>query len=157
MSRLDEIIMETTRTLMIIKPDAVENGLVGKIVLMVEERGFKILDVKMFSLSVSDASVFYNVHRNKPFFEPLVKYMSSGPVVVFLLEKEDAVRALRELVGQVDPVQSPEGTIRKLYGVDIQRNAVHAPDSVENAQREIGLIFGCSALPRGWVPPEGIE
>jgi nucleoside-diphosphate kinase len=134
--------METSKTLMIVKPDAVAGGLVGKIISMPEEKGFKILDVKMFRLSVSDASVFYNVHRGKPFFESLVQYMASGPVVAFLLEKEDAVAALRELVGDVDPAKSPEGSIRKRYGVDIQRNAVHAPDSIQNAQREIGLVFG---------------
>jgi len=137
---------------MIVKPDAVANGLVGKLISMAEEKGFSIRDVKMFRLSVSDASVFYNVHRGKPFFESLVKYMSSGPIVAFLLEKEDAVKALRELVGHVDPAESPEGTIRKLYGVDIQRNAVHAPDSIQNAQREIGLIFGRGSLTSGVFP-----
>ncbi|UCF77742.1 MAG: nucleoside-diphosphate kinase [Candidatus Eiseniibacteriota bacterium] len=140
--------MDTTKTLLIVKPDAVAGGLVGKIVAMAEERSFKILDVKMFSLSLSDASVFYNVHRDKPFFESLVKYMSSGPIAAFLLEKDDAVKAMRELVGLVDPAESAEGTIRKLYGVDIQHNAVHAPDSIENAQREIGLVFGRGALQR---------
>ncbi len=134
--------MNTARTMLIVKPDAVAEGLVGKIVSMAEEKRFSIRDVKLFRLTLSDASVFYNVHRGKPFFESLVKYMSSGPIIAFLLEKEDAVAALRELVGNVDPAESPEGTIRKLYGVDIQHNAVHAPDSIPNAQREIGLIFG---------------
>jgi nucleoside-diphosphate kinase len=138
--------MKTTRTMMIVKPDAVASGLVGKIISMAEEKSFSICDVKMFRLSVSDASVFYNVHKGKPFFESLVKYMSSGPIVAFLMDKEDAVPALRELVGHVDPAESPEGTIRKLYGVDIQHNAVHAPDSIPNAQREIGLVFGRGAV-----------
>ncbi len=129
---------------MIVKPDAVERGLVGKIISMAEAKGFRILDLKMLHLTLSNAQVLYRIHRDKPFFEPLTKYMASGPSVAVLLEKEDAVVRLRELVGQVDPAKSPEGSIRKLYGLDVQRNAVHAPDSIENAQREIGLIFGPS-------------
>lgn len=128
--------------MMIVKPDAVERGLVGKIISMAEAKGFKIVDLKMLRLTLSNAEVLYRVHQGKPFFNPLTKYMSSGPCVACLLEKDDAVKQLRELVGQVDPAASPEGTIRKLFGLDVQRNAVHAPDSVENAQREIGLIFG---------------
>lgn len=134
--------MEASKTMMIVKPDAVERGLVGKIVSMAEAKGFKILDLKMLHLTLSNAEVLYRVHKGKPFFEPLTKYMASGSCVAVLLEKNDAVSQLRELVGQVDPAKSPEGTIRKLYGLDVQRNAVHAPDSIENAQREIGLIFG---------------
>jgi len=134
--------METDRTMMIVKPDAVERGLVGKTIAMAEAKSFKILEVKMFRLTLSNAEVLYRVHKDKPFFEPLTKYMASGPCVAWLLERNDAVGQLRELVGQVDPAKSADGTIRKLYGLDVQRNAVHAPDSIENAQREIGLIFG---------------
>ena len=137
------------RTLMIIKPDAVEGGLVGKILAMAEEKVFKIVNLKMLHLSQSNAEVLYKVHTGKPFFDSLVRYMSSGPCVACLLEKPNAVSALRELVGDVDPAKSPEGTIRKLYGSDIQHNAVHAPDSTENAQREIGLVFGAKAFSTG--------
>jgi nucleoside-diphosphate kinase len=134
--------MEASKTMMIVKPDAVERGLVGKIISMAEAKGFKILDLKMLRLTLSNAEVLYRVHKDKPFFESLTRYMASGSCVAVLLEKNDAVSQLRELVGQVDPAKSPDGTIRKLYGLDVQRNAVHAPDSIENAQREIGLIFG---------------
>ena len=134
--------MDKDKTMMIVKPDAVERGLVGKIISMAEAKGFKILDLKMLRLTLSNAEVLYRVHKDKPFFESLTRYMASGSCVGVLLEKSDAVSQLRELVGQVDPAKSPEGTIRKLYGLDVQRNAVHAPDSIENAQREIGLIFG---------------
>jgi nucleoside-diphosphate kinase len=134
--------METDKTLLIVKPDAVERGLVGEIISMAEAKGFKIVDLKMLHLTLSNAEVLYRVHRDKPFFESLTKYMASGSCVACLLEKNDAVSQLRELVGHVDPATSPEGTIRKLFGLDVQRNAVHAADSIENAQREIGLMFG---------------
>ncbi|MBN1504834.1 MAG: nucleoside-diphosphate kinase [Candidatus Eisenbacteria bacterium] len=135
-----------SRTLIIVKPDAVERGLAGKIISMAEERGFRIVELKVLRLSPANAQVLYAVHREKPFFGPLTEYMASGPCVACLLEREDAVKAMRELVGQVDPAKSPEGTVRRLYGLDVQRNAVHAPDSVENAQREIGLVFGAAAV-----------
>ncbi|MFH0778980.1 MAG: nucleoside-diphosphate kinase [Candidatus Eisenbacteria bacterium] len=138
--------MNTSRTMMIIKPEAVQAGHVGRIIAMAEERGFKLIDLKMVHFTLSNAQVLYKVHKGKPFFEPLTEYMASGPCVACLLEKSDAVAALRELVGLVDPAKSPEGTIRKLFGIDVQRNAVHAPDSAENAQREMGLIFGPGAL-----------
>jgi nucleoside-diphosphate kinase len=138
--------MSASRTIMIVKPDAVERALVGKIIAAAEERGFKILELKVLRLSRADAEVLYNVHRDKPFFASLTEYMSSGPCVACLLEREEAVSAMRELVGQVDPAKSPEGTVRKLYGLDVQRNAVHAPDSEANAQREAGLIFGPRAF-----------
>jgi nucleoside-diphosphate kinase len=138
--------MATSRTMMIVKPDAVERGLAGKIISMAEDRGFKIVELKVLRLSLANAQVLYAVHREKPFFGPLTEYMSSGPCVACLLERDDAVKAMRELVGQVDPAKSAEGTVRKLYGLDVQRNAVHAPDSIENAQREIGLVFGPNAV-----------
>jgi nucleoside-diphosphate kinase len=131
---------------MIVKPDAVERGLTGKIISMAEDKGFKILELKVLRLSRANAEVLYTVHRGKPFFGPLTQYMASGPCVACLLERDDAVGAMRELVGQVDPAKSAEGTVRRLYGLDVQRNAVHAPDSAENAQREIGLIFGASSV-----------
>ncbi len=134
------------RTMMIVKPDAVERGLVGKIISMAEQKGFKILELKVLRLSRANAEVLYSVHRGKPFFASLTEYMSSGPCVACLLEREAAVSAMRELVGQVDPAKSPDGTVRKLYGLDVQRNAVHAPDSEENAQREAALVFGPKAL-----------
>jgi nucleoside-diphosphate kinase len=130
---------------MIVKPDAVERRLAGKIISMAEERGFRILELKVLRLTRANAEMLYTTHREKPFFGPLTEYMSSGPCVACLLERDDAVRAMRELVGQVDPAKSAEGTVRKLYGLDVQRNAVHAPDSAENAQRETGLIFGPNA------------
>ncbi len=134
------------RTMMIVKPDAFERGLTGKIISMAEEKGFKIVELKVLRLTLPNAQVLYAVHRDKPFFKSLTEYMASGPCVACLLERDDAVKAMREMVGQVDPAKSPEGTVRKLYGLDVQRNAVHAPDSVENAQREIGLVFGASAV-----------
>jgi len=134
------------RTMMIVKPDAVERGLAGKIIAMAEDKSFKIVELKVLRLTLANAQVLYAVHRGKPFFGPLTEYMSSGPCVACLLEREDAVKAMRELVGQVDPAKSAEGTVRRLYGLDVQRNAVHAPDSTENAQREIGLVFGANAV-----------
>lgn len=130
------------KTLFFIKPDAVKRNIVGKILKIVEEEGFKIVQLKMLRFSKKIASNFYVIHKRKPFFDELIKYITSSECVASVLGKENAVNELRKLVGETDPLKSPLGTIRRCYGTDIQRNAVHASDSVENARREISIIFG---------------
>ena len=130
------------RTLLFIKPDAVKEGKTGKIISMVEENGFCIRDIKMVWLSSEEAGDFYKIHKGKFFYDELVKYITSGPIIVLLLEKKDAVKSLRKLVGATDPSKAETGTIRRLYGKDVQKNAVHASDFPSNAKREIEFFFG---------------
>lgn len=130
------------KTLFFIKPDAVKRNIVGKILKIVEEEGFKIVQLKMLRFSKKTASNFYAIHKRKPFFDDLIKYITSSECAASVLGKENAVNELRKLVGETDPLKSPPGTIRRCYGTDIQRNAVHASDSVENAKIEISIIFG---------------
>ncbi len=128
-------------TLVIIKPDAVGSGLAGKIIAHLEAQGFVVRAVRMTRLSKSQAQAFYEVHRERPFFGSLMEYMTSGPCVPMVLERDDAVSHLRTVIGATDPAEAADGTIRKLYAESKERNAIHASDSPENALQEIGFFF----------------
>jgi nucleoside-diphosphate kinase len=136
------------RTLFIVKPDAVERNLIGKILAHVEERGFKIIEARLARLTREQCQEFYAEHAGRPFFGDLVGYMTSGPVMLTCLEREDAVPKLREVVGATDPAQAAPDTIRKLYGKSKQMNSVHASDSPASSEREVKLFFGVAALTR---------
>lgn len=129
------------RTLLIIKPDAVAAGKTGAILARVENEGFAIIGMERRRLSCVEAETFYAIHKGKPFFESLLGFMMSGPVVVCALEKEQAVSRLRTVVGVTDPSRAAEGTIRRLYGSNVQNNGVHASDSVENGVAEVRFFF----------------
>jgi nucleoside-diphosphate kinase len=133
--------MRAERTLAIIKPDAVEKGLIGKIIAHLEEAGFVLTDLQMTRLSESEASRFYEVHAERPFYDSLVAFMTSGRCVPMVLERKSAVSALRETIGATDPARAADGTIRRLYAESVERNAIHASDSPENAEREIEFFF----------------
>jgi len=134
------------KTLAIIKPDSVEKQVIGDIIQRIQNAGFKILGMKYTRLTESQAKAFYEVHKDKPFFESLVKYMTSGPVVPIALEKENAIEDFRKLIGSTDPAKAEDGTIRKLYGTNIERNAIHGSDSPENGEREVAFFFALSEL-----------
>ena len=134
------------RTFTIIKPDSVRKGNFGKIISRVEAEGFKILGLKKVSLSQKQAEGFYAVHRERPFFKDLVKYMTSGPVYVAALQRDNAVAQLRKVMGATDPAKADAGTIRKDFGESIEQNAIHGSDSDENAKIEIGFFFAESEL-----------
>ena len=129
------------QTLSIIKPDAVERNLEGEIKLIFQNNGFKIVKEKKLKIEKSEAESFYKVHETKPFFNELCQYLSSGAIVVMVLEKENAIKANRDLMGATDPSKAKEGTIRKLYGKSIDKNSVHGSDSPENAKIEIDFFF----------------
>ena len=139
--RLTPFKLSGMRTLLMIKPDAVEKKVVGKIISMVEERGFDIRDMRMKRFTRDEAEKFYEVHRGKPFFEELVQFITSGPVVGLCLEGEDIVNKVRNFIGATDPSKADPCTVRALYGTNISRNAVHASDSPENAERELKFFF----------------
>ena len=130
-----------TRTLAIIKPDAVASGHTGKIISRITNEGFSILGSKQIKMNLSQAEGFYEIHQGKPFFEELTQFMSSGTCVVLALEKENAVREWRNVIGATNPDEADEGTIRKLYAKDLGQNAVHGSDSAENGQKEIAYFF----------------
>jgi nucleoside-diphosphate kinase len=132
---------EMTRTLAIIKPDAVGSGKVGKILAHLEEAGFTVRAMRMTRLTQAQAGSFYEVHRQRPFFDSLVAFMTSGPCVPMVLEAEEAVPRLRETIGATDPAEAAPGTVRALYAENKERNGIHASDSGENAAREIGFFF----------------
>jgi len=134
------------RTLAIIKPDAVKKNLVGQIITRITEAGFKIKDIKMVRLTKDSAGGFYEVHKDKPFYNDLVEFMTSGPCVPIALEKENAVEDYRTLIGKTDPAEAAEGTIRKLYADSKSENAVHGSDSDENAAIEIAHFFSRKEL-----------
>ena len=134
------------RTLTIIKPDAVRKGNFGKIIDRLEREGFTILGLKKVSLSQKQAEGFYAVHRERPFYRDLVKYMISGSVYVAALERSNAVAHLRKVMGATDPKKADRGTIRAEYGQSIEQNAIHGSDSDENARVEIGFFFAESEL-----------
>ena len=135
------------RTFTIIKPDSVEKGNFGRIISRLEEEGFRILAVRKVHLSKVQAEAFYGVHRERPFFPDLVKYMTSGPVFVAALERDsDAVTHLRSVMGATDPAKAESGTIRKDFGDSIERNAIHGSDSPENAEIEINFFFAGADL-----------
>ena len=129
------------QTLSIIKPDAVERNLENEIKEMFKSNGFTILTEKKIQIEKSEAEKFYKVHETKPFYSDLCAYLSSGPIVVMVLEKDNAVLANRELMGATNPEDAEEGTIRKKYGISIDKNSVHGSDSVENANIEIDFFF----------------
>ena len=129
------------QTLSIIKPDAVERRLENEIKEMFKNNGFLILKEKKIQIEKSEAEKFYKVHETKPFYKDLCNYLSSGPIVAMVLEKENAVMRNRELMGATNPKEANEGTIRKKYGISIDKNSVHGSDSVENAKIEIDFFF----------------
>lgn len=133
--------MAIQQTLSIIKPDAVAAKNIGNIVAVLEKSGFKIKAQKMLSLTTKQAEGFYAEHRERPFFGGLVEFMTSGPVVVMVLEKENAVADYRKLMGATNPANAEEGTLRKMFASDIEKNAVHGSDSPESAQREVSYFF----------------
>lgn len=134
------------KTLAIIKPDAVSDGYIGEIISMITKTGFKVKALKMVHLTVDQAKSFYEVHKERAFYNDLVEYMTSGPCVPIALEKENAVEEYRKLIGATDPAQAAEGTVRKLYARNKQFNAVHGSDSDENAEKEIAFFFSKSEL-----------
>ena len=131
----------TEQTLSIIKPDAVERNLDNEIKEMFKNKGFSIVKEKKIQIEKPEAEKFYKVHETKPFYNDLCAYLSSGPIVVMVLEKENAVLANRELMGATNPTEAEDGTIRKKYGISIDKNSVHGSDSVENAKIEIDFFF----------------
>ena len=131
----------TEQTLSIIKPDAVERNLDTEIKKMFLDKGFKIVKEKKIQIEKSEAEKFYKVHETKPFYNDLCAYLSSGPIVVMVLEKENSVLANRDLMGATNPKDAKEGTIRKKYGISIDKNSVHGSDSKENALKEIDFFF----------------
>ncbi len=131
----------TEQTLSIIKPDAVERNLDNEIKEMFKNKGFSILKEKKIQIEKFEAEKFYKVHETKPFYNDLCAYLSSGPIVVMVIEKENAVLANRGLMGATNPTDAEEGTIRKKYGISIDKNSVHGSDSVENAKIEIDFFF----------------
>jgi nucleoside-diphosphate kinase len=133
--------MATERTLSIIKPDATERNITGKIITKLEDAGLRVIAQKRTWWKKKDAKEFYEVHKDRPFYKELVAYMTSGPIVIQVLEGEDAVAKNRQVMGATSPVDAEEGTIRKEFGVNIERNSVHGSDSVENAKKEIAMCF----------------
>lgn len=133
-------------TLAIIKPDAIASGKAGKVLAHLEATGFKVRAARLVRLSQPQAEAFYAVHRERPFFRPLVTFMTSGPCLPLALERDDAVARLREVIGATDPREAAPGTVRALYAESKERNAIHASDSSENAAREVGFFFSALDL-----------
>ena len=129
------------QTLSIIKPDAVERNLENKIKSFFEEKNLKIIKNKKVHITKEEAAEFYKVHQTKPFYQNLCNYLSSGPIVVMVLEGEGAIFKNRQIMGATDPLKAEKGTLRKMYGLSIDKNSVHGSDSVENAKTEIGFFF----------------
>ena len=133
--------MAVERTLTIVKPDAVSRGLAGSVIARIEQEGFRLAGLRMLHLSKRQAEGFYAVHRERPFFSSLTKFMTEGPVVVAVLERENAIARLREVMGATDPAKAAEGTIRKVWAESIERNIIHGSDAAETAKFEIGYFF----------------
>lgn len=138
--------MASNRTFTMIKPDAVENNSIGGILKMINDAGFKIVAMKYTKLTPEKAGAFYEVHKERPFYGELVSYMSSGPIVAAILEKNNAVEDFRKLIGATNPADAAEGTIRKVYAKSIQANAVHGSDSDENAKIEGNFHFAANEV-----------
>jgi nucleoside-diphosphate kinase len=138
--------MALERTFGIVKPDAVAKGAIGGIIDMIEKFGLKIIGLRMVRLSGPEAETFYAVHKERPFYRDLVKFMTSGPVVVLAIEGENAIARYREVMGPTDSRKAPEGTIRQKYGTDIEKNAVHGSDAADTAKIEIAFFFTGSSL-----------
>ena len=133
--------MSTERTFSIIKPDAVERNKIGEITAMLENAGLRVVASKRLKLDQAKASQFYEVHKERPFFQSLCDFMCSGPIVVQVLEGEDAVKRNREIMGATNPEEAAEGTIRKKYALSLEKNSIHGSDSLENAKIEISHFF----------------
>lgn len=129
------------RTLAIIKPDVVQRNLTGRLLARLEAAGFIVLGMKMVQLSKQDAERFYAVHRERPFFDSLTSYMASGPAVPLLLQREQAIQALRDLMGATNPAQAASDTLRREFGLDVEKNAIHGSDSAASAAQEIPFFF----------------
>ncbi len=138
--------MSQTQTLAIVKPDAFGSGKAGRILARLEESGFRIIASRVLHLRREQAEAFYAVHRERPFFPSLVAFMTSGPCMPLVLEREDAVAGLRETIGATDPAEAAPGTVRALFAESKERNAIHASDSPENARTEIGFFFASADL-----------
>jgi len=134
------------RTLAIVKPDGVERGVAGQVIARIENEGFRIVAMRLHRLSRSEAEGFYAVHKERPFFKDLVAFMTSGPVVLMCLERDNAIAHWRETMGATDPAKAAEGTIRKLYATNIEKNTVHGSDAPETAAFELGWFFRASEL-----------
>ncbi|MCP3979575.1 MAG: nucleoside-diphosphate kinase [bacterium] len=130
------------RTFAIVKPDAVEKNVIGRVLNRIEEEGFKVVAMRMVNLSRTDAEGFYAVHEERPFFNDLTQFMSSGPAVVMCLERDGAIAKWREVMGATNPEEAAEGTLRKQLGTNIERNATHGSDAPETAATEIAYFFG---------------
>jgi nucleoside-diphosphate kinase len=138
--------MSVERTFSIIKPDAVAAGNAGQILAMIQEAKFKVLAMRMTRLTEAQAREFYGVHSARPFFGGLVKFMTEGPIVVMALEREDAIKGLREVMGATNPANAAEGTVRKRFATDIERNCIHGSDAPETAEQELRFFFSTSDL-----------
>jgi nucleoside-diphosphate kinase len=139
--------MSVERTFSIIKPDAVAAGYTGEILAMLQKAGFTIRGMRMTRLSQDQAQAFYAVHKERPFFGGLVKFMTEGPIVVLALERENAVKELRDVMGATNPANAAEGTVRKRFATDIERNCIHGSDAAETAAEELRFFFTTSELP----------
>ena len=138
--------MSVERTFSIIKPDAVAAGHAGEILAAIQKAGFSLLALRLTRLTEAQARGFYAVHREKPFFAGLVKFMTEGPIMVMALEREDAIKGLREVMGATNPANAAEGTIRKRFATSIERNCIHGSDAPETAAVELGFFFSASEL-----------
>ena len=138
--------MSVERSFSIIKPDAVAAGQTGEILAMIQQAGFKILAMRMTRITEPQAQGFYAVHKERPFFSGLVKFMTEGPVVVMALEREDAIKKLREVMGATNPANAADGTIRKKFATNIERNCIHGSDAPETAEQELRFFFSTSDL-----------
>jgi nucleoside-diphosphate kinase len=138
--------MSVERTFSAIKPDAVAAGKAGEILAMVEQAGFKVLGLRMTRLTEAQARAFYAVHKERPFYNGLVKFMTEGPIIVMALEREGAIAKLREVMGATNPANAAEGTIRKRFATDIERNCIHGSDAPETAKTELQFFFSTAEL-----------
>lgn len=134
------------RTLAIVKPDGVRKGVAGRVIARIEDEGFRIVAMRLHQLSRAEAQGFYAIHKDRPFFKDLVAFMTSGPVILMCLERDDAITRWREVMGATDPSKAAEGTIRKLFATDIEKNTAHGSDAPETAAFEIGWFFRGSEL-----------
>ncbi|MCF6270226.1 MAG: nucleoside-diphosphate kinase [Melioribacteraceae bacterium] len=141
----------SNKTFTMLKPDCVEKNLVGKVIAQITKAGFKIKAMKMTQLTNESAGGFYEIHKERPFYNDLIKYMTSGPVVPIALEKENAVEDFRKLIGATNPAEAAEGTIRKLYADSIEANIIHGSDSDENAALEISHFFSRKELLENYI------
>ena len=138
--------MTNNRTFTMLKPDSIEKGTIGPILEKITASGFSIVAMKLTQLTISDAQAFYAIHKDRPFFEDLVRYMTSGPIVAAILEKDNAVEDFRTLIGATNPAEAAEGTIRKMFAESISQNAVHGSDSDENASIESAFHFSAREM-----------